>query len=291
MRWIIARVKGSKTISVLAGKEATGESFKERNFFWSSNCCKNTEEIIGNFSWKLYVIRLRFVLRLVFWIFFDRPIFQDSVLFFWSDNRSDRVLTGLIRMEFGWTNSGEKKFWRRKKEILVLYGSRGRDLATDNRIIRSSDGGWKESGDLSKKAGIVAISFVSNEDTFLTFIAKNRRVKMHPVLARILHESIIERFDTEKKKRTIRLSFGEHGDREDWKRRRDTVKENRLTVARANEILIKTLLKRVERFARSCREKEIAGGTPIIRPRNRPTANEYLPTNHQVYLTFQSKRR
>lgn len=194
-------------------------------------------------------------------------------------------------MEFGWTNSGEKKFWRRKKEILVLYGSRGRDLATDNRIIRSSDGGWKESGDLSKKAGIVAISFVSNEDTFLTFIAKNRRVKMHPVLARILHESIIERFDTEKKKRTIRSSSGEHGDREDWKRRRDTVKENRLTVARANEILIKTLLKRVERFARSCREKEIAGGTPIIRPRNRPTANEYLPTNHQVYLTFQSKRR
>lgn len=61
------------------------------------------------------------------------------------------------------------------------------------------------------------------------------------------------------------------------------MKENRLTVARANEILIKTLLKRVERFARSCREKEIAGGTPIIRPRNRPTANEYLPTNHQVY--------
>lgn len=58
------------------------------------------------------------ILRLVFWIFFDRPIFQDSILFFWSDNRSDRVLTGLIRMEFGWTNSGEKnsgderrKFW------------------------------------------------------------------------------------------------------------------------------------------------------------------------------------
>lgn len=61
----------------------------------------------------------------------------------------------------------------------------------------------------------MAISFVSNEDTFLTFIAKNSRVKMHPVLARILHESIIERFDTEKKKRTIRLSSGEHGDRED----------------------------------------------------------------------------
>lgn len=110
-----------------------------------------------------------------------------------------------------------------------------------------------------------------------------------------LHESCTNPLSRDsilkKKKRTIRLSSGEHGDREDWKRRRDTVKENRLTVARANEILIKTLLKRVERFARSCREKEIAGGTPIIRPRNRPTANEYLPTNHQVYLTFQSKRR
>lgn len=195
-------------------------------------------------------------------------------------------------MEFGWTNSGEKKFWRRKKEILVLYGSRGRDLATDNRIIRSSDGGF-----LKRIGG----SFQESRDRGHQFCIEWRHVShfhrekqacqnascscTNP--ARIHYREI--RYW--KKKRTIRLSSGEHGDREDWKRRRDTVKENRLTVARANEILIKTLLKRVERFARSCREKEIAGGTPIIRPRNRPTANEYLPTNHQVYLTFQSKRR
>lgn len=63
------------------------------------------------------------------------------------------------------------------------------------------------------------------------------------------------------------------------------MKENRLTVARANEILIKTLLKRVVGTIRDeLLEKEIAGGKPmIVRPRNRPT---YLPTtNYQVHLT------
>lgn len=70
---------------------------------------------LSEIEFFLEIIRLRFVFRLVFWIFFDRPIFQDSILFFWSDNRSDRVLTGLIRMEFGWTNSEEKKILEMKE--------------------------------------------------------------------------------------------------------------------------------------------------------------------------------
>lgn len=60
------------------------------------------------------------------------------------------------------------------------------------------------------------------------------------------------------------------------------MKENRLTVARANEILIKTLLKRVVGTIRDeLPEKEIAErGTPmIVRPtRNRPTTTCQLPS-------------
>ena len=150
MRWIIARVKGSKTVSILAGKKLE-KSFKRRDLR------------IGNLV--DYVSRFHDSFFDSFFGFFSIEYSKILFYFFWSD----RVLIGFIRMEFRLNEFyRKKKSWRQNSGF--ISGNHGRDLATDNRIIRSSDGGWKESGDLSKKAGIVAINFVSNEDTFLHFV-------------------------------------------------------------------------------------------------------------------------
>lgn len=114
-------MKGSKTVSILAGKKLE-KSFKRRDLR------------IGNLV--DYVSRFHDSFFDSFFGFFSIEYSKIRFYFFLKRSSSHRFHPDGIRLNEFYR---KKKSWRRNSGF--ISGNHGRDLATDNRIIRSSDGG------------------------------------------------------------------------------------------------------------------------------------------------------